>query len=253
MTLTATAGSASGQTTVTVLSGSSIPSGTVLWSATPVSGFTAQKIVQAVPTASGPDLYSVEQSNSGPQTVLVRAFRSDEEQLWHTTVRASIPIVINAFGDNSGELLLLSYNQGSGQTLADLDAVTGNQDWSYTAPGSLAYDIAVGQSGMVFVVERSSSGPSYANYLDSINGQTGALLSQLLLPLSSYAYYNYDCFHGQTEIGSYPGMYGPPMVGPDGSVYMEVESSQTPITWNWVDFNCPVGPNTVTYSETLPS
>ena len=74
VTLTATVGSASGQTTVTVLSGTSLSAGTVLWSANPVPGFTAQKIIQAVPTAGGPDLYSIETDSSSD--VLIRASKA---------------------------------------------------------------------------------------------------------------------------------------------------------------------------------
>ena len=54
VTLTATVGGVSTQTTVTVLSGTSLPVGTVLWSAPPVANFTTQNIIQAVPTADGP-------------------------------------------------------------------------------------------------------------------------------------------------------------------------------------------------------
>ncbi|HEY6944281.1 MAG TPA: Ig-like domain-containing protein, partial [Candidatus Acidoferrum sp.] len=60
LTLTATVGSKSAQAQVTILSGASLPAGTVRWSAPSTPGFTVQQIVQAVPTANGPDLYSIE-------------------------------------------------------------------------------------------------------------------------------------------------------------------------------------------------
>jgi len=63
-----------------VYEGTSFPMGTILWQAPKIPGFSAKKMTQAVPTANGPDLYTVETNDAGD--TLVRAFLADGRQLW---------------------------------------------------------------------------------------------------------------------------------------------------------------------------
>lgn len=202
VTVTATVGSVTGQTTVTVLAGS-LAVGTVLWSAPALSGYTAQQIVQAVPTANGPDLYEIDSGPNGD--TLVRAFKSDGEQLWQSDVAGQSTAGMNAVGDNLGGVVLPVCSSGcSGPSGAlDFNPQTGAQNWQYSAIGNLQGDLAVGLDGTIYIVENISSGVDEYPYLDAINGTTGALLNQYQLPYSTRT--NPDCIDPD-----YPGTIGPP-------------------------------------------
>jgi len=244
-TLTATVGSITGQTTVTVLAGSSLTVGTVLWTAPAVSGYTTQQIVQAVPTANGPDLYAI--NTQGYSGTIVQALKSDGELLWQSAAIA--PGFLFGVGDNGGGLIVRAEDPSTGSdALTDLNPQTGVQSWEYVTQnfdGLPANDAAVGLDGTVYIVEFSAS--QNADLLDEISGSTGALLGQIQLPTSPSAYYNEDCLDDNIE-DHQPGRYGPPVVTPDGSVYLEVEASQYTATWA-----CGNGTETVTttYSESL--
>jgi hypothetical protein len=79
-TLRARIGPRTAEAVITVRDGDKLPYGTVLWSVPQIPGFVGKQLVQAVPTASGPDLYSIDQNEQGEQ--LVRAIFSDGRQLW---------------------------------------------------------------------------------------------------------------------------------------------------------------------------
>jgi hypothetical protein len=236
VTLTATIGSVSGETEVTV-SGSSLTAGTILWSAPAVSGYVAQQIVQAVPTVNGPDLYSIETDSSSD--VLVRAFTSDGRQLWQSSVISTFYGPIGA-GDNSGGLLLAGSTTTASQII-DINPQTGGQTWQYSpAPVSgvtptLSGNLAVGLDGTVYVVEGScsytatSDGYTQTACLNGISGTNGALVSQATLPNSSATdITGSNCDTSpSTYVANSPGNFSSPVIAPDGSVYMEMETSQS--------------------------
>lgn len=68
-----------------------LPNGTILWSSPQIPGFKTKQIVQAVPTATGPDMYTIEQNEKGEQ--LIRALFGDGRQLWMRKMPSSGPIV----------------------------------------------------------------------------------------------------------------------------------------------------------------
>jgi hypothetical protein len=78
-TLIAHLNQASGDAQVEVLEGSAMKPGTVLWSAPTQLGCTSIQIVQATPTADGPDLY---QTSACPDGTYVTALTSDGILLW---------------------------------------------------------------------------------------------------------------------------------------------------------------------------
>jgi hypothetical protein len=78
--LRARVGSQSAEASITVLDGDKMPNGTIKWSVPNYPGYKSQKIVQAVPTARGPDLYTVEENVEGKS--LVRAWTSEGIFLW---------------------------------------------------------------------------------------------------------------------------------------------------------------------------
>jgi plastocyanin len=88
VTVRARIGSQYAEASVKVAEMDKIPPGTILWSIPPIPGYHGKQIVQAVPTATGPDLYSIEENASGQS--LIRALTSDGRQLWMKKTRAKI-------------------------------------------------------------------------------------------------------------------------------------------------------------------
>jgi hypothetical protein len=79
-TLRAQIGATYAEAKVTVIPGSALPIGSVRWSSGDIPGFKTTKILPAVPSASGVDVFEVAQNAQGEQ--LVRALLSDGRQLW---------------------------------------------------------------------------------------------------------------------------------------------------------------------------
>lgn len=84
--LTAYAEGDSAQATVEILSGHTLPTGTQLWTVSPMPGCKEKKMTQAVPTAAGPDLYIEEEC---PQGTFVRALTADGRELWRRQITGS--------------------------------------------------------------------------------------------------------------------------------------------------------------------
>jgi hypothetical protein len=78
--LRARVGSRSAETSITVLDGDKMPNGTIKWSVPNYPGYNSKQIVQAVPTARGPDIYTVEENAEGKS--LLRAWTSEGIFLW---------------------------------------------------------------------------------------------------------------------------------------------------------------------------
>jgi hypothetical protein len=231
VTVTATVGGASAQTSVTVLTGTTPPIGTVLWSGSLVPGFSTQQIVQAVPTADGPDFYAIDTGANGD--TLVRALKSTGEQMWQHQISETQNVSPHGVGDNFGGLLLIGSSQNGGSphgVITDLDRQSGAQAWQFStsANNSIAFG-AVGLDGSVYAIEGGSS----LTYVDSINGVSGGLQQQTPLPAST------SYFHcpGETYTRTGGSAPGPAVVAPDGSLYMEVTSSNTIL-----QTNCEAGP-----------
>jgi hypothetical protein len=84
-TLTAHAGEGSGEAQVEVVDGATMKPGTILWTAPAQPGCQSIQIVQAVPTADGPDLY---QTSACPDGTYVTALTSDGMLLWRRKLGA---------------------------------------------------------------------------------------------------------------------------------------------------------------------
>jgi hypothetical protein len=77
--LTASAEGDSSEASIEIRSGSSLPTGTIMWSVSPLPGCKSMKMTQAVPSATGPDIYDEE---SCPDGSYVRALTADGRELW---------------------------------------------------------------------------------------------------------------------------------------------------------------------------
>jgi outer membrane protein assembly factor BamB len=239
VTLTTAIGSVSAQTQVTVLAGSSVTTGTVLWSAPSVSGCGTQNIVQALRTGNGPDLYSIEACSSGG--LLVRAFTVAGTQLWQGAVSqifSGLPYTV--VGDASGGLLINGKDSSNESQLVDLNAQTGSQNWQYSpSSASLANSLAVGLDGTIYVVDNDCSDSETFSgstttitttaCLNGVSASSGTLVSQATLPNSfgSHIVGQHCDIAANTDIDYAPGAHSSPIVAPDGSVYMEMVVTQT--------------------------
>jgi hypothetical protein len=212
VTLTATAASVSAQEQVTILSQSSFPAGTAIWSAPPPAGFSVIQVAQPVSSVGGPDLYSISLSSNGTQSI-IQALQADGEQLWQTTMP---PILNNAVPDGSGGLIVTTCASGNPLTVLDLNAA---QEilWQQAAAevnglGYICYPapIAVNGAGVAFIAEPTNAGlPSLT--VAYPNGSVGGVQ----FPPSIV---------GTTEVQC---CVGPPVVNVDGTVYVEYEVRNT--------------------------
>jgi hypothetical protein len=81
--LTAHAESDSAEATIEILSSGAPPAGTVLWTVPPIPGCKSAKLTQAVPSATGPDLYDQEEC---PQGTVIRALTADGREIWRKQI-----------------------------------------------------------------------------------------------------------------------------------------------------------------------
>jgi hypothetical protein len=76
----------SSDATITVMEGASLPVGTVKWSAGKIDGCKTTKIIPAVPSANGPDVYEQSQCEDGQY---ISAYTADGVLLWRRKMNSS--------------------------------------------------------------------------------------------------------------------------------------------------------------------
>jgi len=257
VTITATAESTSGQAQVTILAGSSYPAGTAVWTAPAVTGFAPIQLVQAVPTASGPDLYSIQLSSDGTHSI-VEALTADGEQLWQQTLP---PLNKNAVPDAFGGLIVTEYdtcftNQSAPLSVVDLEPVYGQPTWQIQAAalqgvgycyGSLndAPQIAVRGDGAVIVSEPTNNGFPQLTLVEANGTQISYSVPQTILINSQGQQVPVQC------------CMGAPIVNVDGTTYVENEARNinqsgiiTSDTLNLIQINPDDTTSTIVLSST---
>ena len=225
LTLTATVGSVSAQAQIAISPiGTVFPPGTMIWSLPSTPGFAPLQIAQAIPTDSGPDLYSAETSADGKVTT-IHALTADGQQMW----QAQLPAITNkSVPDAFGGLLVTEHatcdtGQTDPMTVADIDSVTGQQLWRVTAAGiqfgqtivycyspNVAPQIAIRPDGWVIM-----SSPTNAGFPPLMEVWKGAVYTEPI-PESSFT----DAFGVVHYVQS---IMGPPIVDSDGSTYVEYQ------------------------------
>ena len=212
VTLTATADSVSAQGLVTILSQGSVSTGTATWSAPPPAGFSITQLVQAIPTAGAPDLYSISLSSNGAESS-VEALQADGEQLWQIIVPG---VLSNSVADGSGGLIVTSCPSGSPLTVTDLGA-DGQPIWEVQSAevsgyGYICYapQIAVNGSGVAYIAEPTNAG------LPSVT---------IAYPSGYTTYFQFQ--PSTVNNADIPCCVGPPMVNTDGNMYVEYEVRTT--------------------------
>jgi hypothetical protein len=99
LTVRAKLGSRYAEADVTVLEGTSLPTGSIRWTAAEIPGYKVKQVVPAVPSANGPDVFVNELGSDG--TSLIRAFTSEGIQLWMTKSDARVEQIIPTFGSGT--------------------------------------------------------------------------------------------------------------------------------------------------------
>ena len=226
VTLTATVEGVTAQAQVNIVNPGAILPGTTTWSAPSVPGYAAIQIAQAVPTVGGPDLYSVQTSADGTQSI-VQALTADGQQVWQTTTPS---LSKNNIPDGFGGLLAIEYdtcipNQTNPLTVADLNPANGQPIWQVQAAGiwngqNIVYcygggndapQIAVRGDGSVVITEPTNNGfPPL-----TVVGPTGAQQGYYIPPTSKT--------NAQGITTYVQCCMGPPMVNVDGTAYVEYE------------------------------
>jgi hypothetical protein len=235
-TLTATVGSVTGQTQVNVLSGTSLPAGTVLWSAPTPSGYSVLQTLQAVPAIGSPDLYSV-QHDVVSATALISAFTADGRMLWSTApFPEPIPgIPVQGVPDGNGGILVDIYQgyPGDGdRKLVDLDGQTGAQIWQYSSTTARTRGSAVAGNGNIYLADSEFYTNPQSASLVTVDGTAGAILSKYTPPSSTVTVDATPC-NGQPPYTTYgASTIFNPVVGPDGTVYAAVAVSANTNTYN---------------------
>ncbi|HKI26577.1 MAG TPA: hypothetical protein VKA07_09640 [Candidatus Sulfotelmatobacter sp.] len=92
VTLTAYADGDSADATVEIRSESTLPVGSQIWSVPPIPGCKSEKLIQAVPSANGPDLYDQEQC---PRGTVIRALTADGRELWRRQITGAGGVLAN--------------------------------------------------------------------------------------------------------------------------------------------------------------
>jgi hypothetical protein len=218
VTLTVTVGGTTAQTQVTIISGTSLATGTVIWSAPTISGFSVSQIVQAVPTSNNtPDLFSIE--TDGNSNVLVRSFSSDGEPLWQT-VLPQVGSVIQTMGDGTGGLLLGV--EGTSPAVLDLDGQSGASSTVFTSPanpssGGPTSLGAVGPDGSIYLTGTDPGSLSGAIFkVDANSGQTSEIFAAPLGVATIIANQCEGFLHsGSTAV---PGIVTGPVIDANGTV-----------------------------------
>jgi hypothetical protein len=246
VTLSASVGAISAQTQVTILGGSSVPAGTVVWSVPPVAGFTSQQIVQAVPSANGPDLYSAETDSNN--NLLIRAFSADGRQIWQqNSLIPSDALYPNQTPDGFGGVLSSSVQYSSATSaysgvLVDVDGQTGSPAWRYTAPANILESPAIRQDGAVVLVEYQAGTNGFQNgpagtSLTVLDGAIGQKIKDLQIPPSKVTFPS-PGFCSSGSAGPIPAGNSPPMIDEKGNIYIAYSQFDVSITtvcnsYNW--------------------
>jgi len=78
---------------VTVIAGYFLPEGTVRWSVKELPGFKTVKLMPAVPSSDGPDIFAEE---VGPSGSIIRAYTEDGRELWRTALSGQLSVEVIA-------------------------------------------------------------------------------------------------------------------------------------------------------------
>ena len=154
------------------------------WTASALpTGGSVRQIVQGMGGEGTPDLFSVEQTDTGSIS-LIRALTSSGQQIWQVPFADGL---FSASPAESGGLILSAADTNSGQTyVTTLDPLTGVLMSRYNSPGGTINVGAIHPSGTVLLTQYDAQDSFGINSSPSVVGldpQTGAATFHIPLPL----------------------------------------------------------------------
>ena len=218
LTLTATVGTQSAQTQISISPLASLAPGTSEWSIPSSSGFSFLQLAHAIPTSTGPALYSIQLNNVGTQTQ-IQGLTADGQQRWKTTLPAVFP---GSVPDANGGLLVTEYpgcDKINPITIAALDPASGAPTWQLASSALSACmpippQMAIRGDGSIVVT--SNGNIAAFPELMLLDGKTGHSLATPTIPTSSYTDISNTTISGFSPIGA-------PIVDSTGTAYLEYE------------------------------
>jgi hypothetical protein len=234
VTITASLGSVSAETTVTVEGVNWTPSaGEVKWRSPATSGMAATNTIYATRVGDdGPDLFAVE-TNPTSGDIAVRALGSDGVELW-TEAAPGTPIFGDVYGGLVGGVL---HEWGGWSSLKRFAGPAGASPWHYESR-SFVQEPAQGSDGTIFVVERvlNIQDGVYVDDTESVllglDGNTGATKFRYPLPMG----YHRERSSSSTEPchGNREWRYSPevstPAVDEEGTAWVQLQVQEH--LWN---------------------
>jgi len=205
--VTITAGS--GSADLTIYPGPTLPVGTVAWSV-PGDGSGVLKILPAVPSDSGADVFSLQESGT------VQALTAEGKMLWASSVGPDKTLI----PDFQGGLEV-----ADSQSLTKLDALTGRPypSYNFANPNGLVPPILVNIDGTVLTVDGDS--------VVGIDPVTGLPRFSIQLEHSIFSN-NGDCGEFTPGEFSSPPDFGQPIIAGDGYAYFPYSYRTSPLTLN---------------------
>lgn len=213
------------------------PEGAVLWSGQAMAGYSAGQVIQATPTDSNlVDLFALDM-DSQQANVSIRGLTADGLQKW--TTQLPIPTLAPVFvPDRQGGLLITQQPVQPGYSpysLLKVDNHTGKPSWIYSplSDGSYGCDawipdkVSVHPDGTIYAVKLSHVCFSPSSYsvratVVALDGATGLPKFSVDLPQSRDTEYYNGLLYQDSKASPYT---SPISIMPDGSVYLEAEST----------------------------
>jgi hypothetical protein len=215
-TATATVGSVTASTIITVTALTALPAGTVRWAAGPApAGMTSRGVLLPVSRPDGPDLYVL---NGSTTQTHIQALTYDGQQLWEAVGPAASSRMPDAYGG-----MFVVANNGcdhiNRMTLVNIDRF-GQEAWQYVGQSACTVDppnLALRYDGSVVVsTPGNTSGFPPVMVLD---GRTGQVLVAPAIPPSRFTDFSGQTFDGYSRIG-------PAMVDAAGVVNVAYEKRE---------------------------
>jgi len=213
------------------------PEGAVLWSGQAMAGYSAGQVIQATPTDSNlVDLFALDM-DSQQANASIRGLTADGQQKW--TTQLTIPTIAPVFvPDRQGGLLITQQPVQPGYSpysLLKVDNNTGKPSWIYSplSDGSYGCDawipdkVSVHPDGTIYAVKLSHVCFSPSSYsvratVVALDGATGLPKFSVDLPQSRDTEYYNGLLYQDSNESPYT---SPISIMPDGSVYLEAEST----------------------------
>lgn len=257
--ITASAGGVSTTATITVVTGTTLPSGSTRWTVPTASGFHLEAPIYAHRVDdSVPDLFAVEQDDNWSAPPTIKALTASGETLW-THVAPGIPAPgTPVFGDSFGGLVveLLDENSGDSYALARFAGPASTPPWRYEPLGTVG-EAAQAPDGTIYALELSPAVGRRSErdlFVVVIDGHTSQVRARVPIPRTvqthdvTSAFANCPSRHDVDEFTPASSL---PVVAADGSAYLQVAYMTRMVYGRRQNGNCAILNQTKNVTHTL--